>query len=68
MFDLEEYLSASVGHIVRDMVKTSKFNMKQNLFITKFAVSSRNATNIRFAHAKEGNHIPAFLISQSFHN
>ncbi len=63
MFDLEEYLSTSVGHIVRDMVKTSKFNINQNLFITKFAVSSRNATNIRLAHAKEGNHIPAFLIS-----
>lgn len=62
-FNLEEYLSHGVENIVKAVMKASFKNPKESLFITKYALSSREARKIRVNHERNGEHIPPFLIA-----
>ncbi|MGN0279201.1 MAG: hypothetical protein ACI4C4_07585 [Lachnospiraceae bacterium] len=46
-FQLEEYLSKGVENIVSEILKATLHNPKETLFLTKYAVDSRNARKIR---------------------
>ena len=62
-FQLEEYLSKGVENIVSEILKATLHNPKETLFLTKYAVDSRNARKIRQQSEAAGEHIPPFLIA-----
>lgn len=62
-FDLESYLASSVEDIVKDLLKTAVFHPKESLFMAQYARANRKATAKRLEAAKEGRHIPPFLIA-----
>lgn len=62
MFQLDNYLSDGVDNIVKGAIKASFKNPKESLFIARFALASKDAKGIRNRYAKEGTHIPPFLI------
>jgi len=62
-FDLEGYLSHGVENLVKGVIKASLKNPKESLFITKYAIASKNSRKIRVNHEKNGEHIPPFLIA-----
>ncbi len=62
-FDLERYLTAGVEKIVKNIVKATLSNPKESMYIAKYALASKKASEIRRKSEAEGNHIPPFLIA-----
>ena len=62
-FDLEKYLNDGVELIVKDAIKATIKYPKESLFLAKFALSAKQAEVRRMEYAKNGEHIPAFLIA-----
>lgn len=62
-FNLENYLSEGVENIVKGALKASLKNPKESLFMVKYAVASKKAQKLRFESAKQGEHVPPFLIA-----
>lgn len=61
--ELQEYMTAGVENIIKKAVKVTLTNPAQSIFMTKFAMASKAASKKRDILEKEGEHIPAFLIS-----
>ncbi len=61
-FKLEKYLSFGIENIIKGAVKASLKNPKESLYITKFALASREAAAKRERYGIHGKHIPSFLI------
>jgi MoaA/NifB/PqqE/SkfB family radical SAM enzyme len=61
-FQLDKYLSDGVENIIKGAISASLRNPKESLFITKFALASREAAAIRENYEINGKHIPPFLI------
>lgn len=62
-FILENYLRRGVEGIVKDAIKATLTNPRHSIFMAKYAVSSKNANNLRELAEKRGDHIPPFLIA-----
>ncbi len=62
-FDIERYLSRGVENIVKNSLKASLSNPKESIFMGKYALASRKATEKRRAAEQNGEHIPPFLIA-----
>jgi len=62
-FNLEEYLTRGVEHLVKELAKSVYKNAKSGKFILDFAISSKVATKKRHEKELAGEHIPAFLIA-----
>ncbi len=62
-FDLQEYLTKGVEHVVADAIKTTLKNPKESSFMLAFASASASASRKRKKAEKNGEHIPAFLIA-----
>lgn len=63
LFDLENYLTNGVEHIIKDIVKATLKNPTESLFISKYVRSSKKARKKRYEAKQKGEHIPPFLIA-----
>lgn len=61
--DIQEYMTAGVENIIKNAVKVTLTNPAQSIFMTRFAMAAKAASKKRLLSEKEGEHIPAFLIS-----
>lgn len=62
-FDLQEYMSNGVANVIKSAVKATLKNPKEALFMAEFATATKRASDKRKKAEKNGEHIPAFLIS-----
>ncbi|MCE5189820.1 MAG: radical SAM protein [Eubacteriales bacterium] len=62
-FNLDQYLSEGVETIIKDALAASLKNPKETAFLLSYALSAKKAENARARFAKEGRHIPSFLIA-----
>ncbi|MBR2289076.1 MAG: radical SAM protein [Clostridia bacterium] len=61
-FDLLEYMNGGIERVVKSIVKASLFDIKQNMFMMRFAENAKKAYEIRKKYEEEGKHIPPILI------
>lgn len=62
-FDIAEYMSNGIENIVKGVVKASFKNPKETAFVIKYALASKEAKKKRAVLEKQGEAVPAFLIS-----
>lgn len=62
-FNIQEYMSNGVSNIIKSAVKATLKNPKEALFMADFALATKKASDKRKKAEKNGEHIPAFLIS-----
>jgi MoaA/NifB/PqqE/SkfB family radical SAM enzyme len=62
-FNLFEYMSNGVENIIKGIVKASFKNPKETAFILKYGLSNKDAQRKRESFDREGENVPAFLIS-----
>lgn len=62
-FNLQEYMSNGVANVIKSAVRATLKNPKEALFMAEFALATKKATEKRKKAEKDGEHIPAFLIS-----
>lgn len=61
--NIQEYMTAGVENIIKDLAKASFTNSAQSIFMAKFAIASKKASAKRKAAEMSGEHIPTFLIA-----
>ena len=57
-FDLKNYLTEGVEHVVRDILKATAKNPKESVFMAKFALRAKATASVRAANS----FLPPFLI------
>ena len=62
-FDLQDYLTKGVEHVVSDVIRATLKNPRESAFMVKFAAASRKASQKRRKAEDGGEHIPPFLIA-----
>ena len=62
-FDFQEYLTKGVDAVVSDILRATHKNLKESMFMLRFAAASNAASKKREAAEKQGFHIPAYLIA-----
>lgn len=62
-FNLSEYLSNSIEHIIADALRASLKNPKETAFILKYINSYKKAKEIRDSFEKNEINVPPFLIA-----
>lgn len=62
-FKLEKYLTIGVENIVKSALKATLSNPKESIFMTKYALASKEASKKRKLSEKNGEHVPSFLIA-----
>lgn len=62
-FDIQQYMTNGVKRVVNDAIRATLSNPKESLFMAKFALASKKASDFRRKREDEGEHIPPFLIS-----
>lgn len=62
-FNIQEYMSNGVTNVIKSAVKATLKNPKEALFMADFALATKKASDKRKKAEKNGEHIPAFLIS-----
>ena len=62
-FDIQEYMTAGVERVVKDSLRATFKDPKESIFMGKFAIATKKASDVRKKFEKEGLHVPPFLIS-----
>ena len=62
-FDLQEYLTKGVEHVIADAVRATLKNPRESAFMLKFAAASKVASKRRRKLEDDGEHVPSFLIA-----
>ena len=62
-FDLQQYMTEGVEHIVADAVRATLKNPRESAYMVRFAAASAAASRKRAAAEKDGLHVPPFLIA-----
>lgn len=62
-FNIQEYMSNGVANIMKNALAATMTNPKEAFFMAEFALATKRATDKRKNAEKNGEHIPAFLIS-----
>ena len=62
-FNLETYLTNGVEKFVKNVVKATLTNPKESIFVGKYALASKKASQRRHELEQAGEHIPPFLIA-----
>lgn len=62
-FDLEQYMTKGVENIVKGAIKASFSNPRESLFMARYAIASKKASDLRRQAKARKEHIPPFLIA-----
>ncbi len=62
-FDFQAYMSKGVADVVAGAIRATVKNPRESMFMMKFAMASKQASEKRMKAEKQGEHIPAFLIA-----
>lgn len=62
-FDIQDYMSKGVANVMKNAVRATLKNPKEAIFMAEFAAATSRYTEKRKKAQKNGEHIPAFLIS-----
>ncbi|MCR5756550.1 MAG: radical SAM protein [Selenomonas sp.] len=62
-FDIQAYMTKGVEKIVAEAVKATLKNPQESIFMAKFALASRKASQKRAEYEQQGEHVPPFLIA-----
>jgi MoaA/NifB/PqqE/SkfB family radical SAM enzyme len=62
-FNISEYVSNGIENVVKGIVKASFKNPKETAFVLKYTLSSKEAKKRRGRFERDGENVPAFLIS-----
>ncbi|SDI65338.1 Radical SAM superfamily enzyme, MoaA/NifB/PqqE/SkfB family [Pseudobutyrivibrio sp. 49] len=62
-FDIQSYMTKGVERVVKDAVRATLKNPAESIFMAKFAMASKKASNVRKKYKDEGLHVPPFLIA-----
>ncbi len=62
-FNIERYMSKGVERIVKNAIKASLSNPRESIFMGKYALASKKATEKRRIAEEKGEHVPPFLIA-----
>lgn len=62
-FNIERYMSGGVERIVKNAIKASLSNPRESVFMAKYALASKKATEKRRKAEEAGEHVPPFLIA-----
>ena len=62
-FDIQAYMTRGVEKVVSDAVKATLKNPKESIYMAKFALASKKASQKRRKAEDAGEHIPPFLIA-----
>ncbi len=62
-FNLEQYLTRGVEKVVKNIVKATLTNPRESLFVGKYVLASKKASERRHELEQQGQHIPPFLIA-----
>ena len=62
-FDLQEYVTLGVEHIMADVLRATLKDPKESAFMLKFAAAAKSASKKRMRAKEEGQHIPPFMIA-----
>lgn len=61
--NIQEYLTGSVENIMKSVARVALTNPVQSIFMARFALAVRAASEKRLNLEKAGEHVPAFLIA-----
>ena len=62
-FDIQSYMTRGVERIVSDALRATLKNPKESIYMGKFALASKAASEKRSKAELAGEHIPPFLIA-----
>ena len=62
-FDIQAYMTAGVERVVKDSLRATLKDPKESIFMGKFALATKKASDIRKKFEDEGLHVPPFLIA-----
>ena len=62
-FDIQEYMTKGVETVVKDAVRATLKDPAESVFMAKFALATKKASDIRMKYKKDGLNIPPFLIA-----
>ena len=62
-FDIQSYMTRGVERIVSDAVRATLKNPRESVYMARFALASRTASDKRRKAEDAGEHIPPFLIA-----
>lgn len=63
MINLNEYFSKSIKNLTGNAISVSQISLRQKFFLYRFHLNSKKAAKLRNNYAKEGTHVPPFLIA-----
>ncbi|MDO4647685.1 MAG: radical SAM protein [Eubacteriales bacterium] len=62
-FNIEKYLTGGVEKVVKNALKASLSNPRESIFMGKYALASKKASEKRRIAEANGEHVPPFLIA-----
>ncbi|WP_028236399.1 radical SAM/SPASM domain-containing protein [Pseudobutyrivibrio sp. MD2005] len=62
-FDIQSYMTKGVERVVKDSLRATFKNPKESIFMGKFALATKKASDIRKKYEAEDLHVPPFLIA-----
>ena len=63
VFDIQTYMTQGVERVVKDAVRATLKNPRESVYMARFALASRSASQKRREMEDRGEHIPPFLIA-----
>ena len=62
-FDIQEYMTHGVERVVKDSLRATLKDPKESIFMGKFALATKKASDTRRRYEADGLHVPPFLIA-----
>ena len=59
-FDIQSYMTAGVERVVKDSLRATLKDPKESIFMGKFALATKKASDIRKQFEADGLHVPPF--------
>ena len=62
-FDVQAYMTAGVERVVKDSIRATLKDPAESIFMAKFALATKRASDLRKKFKEEGLNVPPFLIA-----
>ena len=62
-FDIQAYMTAGVERVVKDSIRATLKDPAESIFMAKFALATKRASDLRKKFKEEGLNVPPFLIA-----